>query len=59
MLCVFGQFVYVTDAVLGKTLVFTTEGTYVTAFGCYGGVSVDLDGYLCIGNYYQDQLYFY
>ena len=39
-----GQYVYVADWNLKKTVVFTTEGNYVTAFGCYGGIFVNQDG---------------
>ncbi len=59
MLSVFNEFVYVADAVLGRTLLFTTEGEYEATFGCYGGVSVDKDGFVCIGNFHQDTLHFY
>ena len=44
-----GQYVYVADRNLNKTVVFTTEGDYVTTFGCYGGTCVNRDGvlYMC------------
>ena len=49
MVYVCGQCVYVADANLRKTVVFTTEGNYVTTFGCYGGTCVSQDGvlYMC------------
>ena len=43
-----GQYVYVADYTLGKTVVFTTGGNYVTTFGCYGGICVNQDGVLYI-----------
>ena len=50
-----GQYVYVADYSLRKTVVFTTEGNYVTTFGCYGGTCVSQDGvlYMCdnVNNY--------
>ena len=50
-----GQYVYVADFSLRKTVVFNTEGNYVTTFGCYGGTCVSQDGvlYMCdnINNY--------
>ena len=46
-----GQYVYVADWSLKKTVVFTTEGNYVTAFGCYGGIFVNQDGVVYISDY--------
>ena len=46
-----GPYVFVADRSLAKTVVFTTEGEYVTKFGCYGGICVDQDGVLYIGDY--------
>ena len=49
MVYICGQYVYVADWNLRKTVVFTTEGDYVTTFGCYGGTCVNQDGvlYMC------------
>ena len=49
MVYVCGQYVYVADWSLRMTVVFTTEGNYVTTFGCYGGTCVNQDGvlYMC------------
>ena len=49
MVYVCGQYVYVADDDLRKTVVFTTEGNYVTTFGCFGGTCVNQDGvlYMC------------
>ena len=49
MVYVCGQYVYVADWKFSKTVVFTTEGNYVTTFGCYGGTCINQDGvlYMC------------
>ena len=49
MVYICGQYVYVADWNLRKTVVFTTEGDYVTTFGCYGVTCVNQDGvlYMC------------
>ena len=48
--CVAGQYVYVTDAIVNKIIVFTTEGNYVTSFGNDNseGVCVDQDGFVYV-----------
>ena len=48
--CVAGQYVYVTDMIGNKIVVFTTEGDYVTSFGDYVGrsVCVDQDGFVLL-----------
>ena len=56
MVHVYGQYVYVADATHAKTVVFTTEGNYVTTFGCYGGICVNQDGVLYISNYVNSKL---
>ena len=56
MVYVCGQYVYVADASLRKTVVFTTEGNYVTTFGCYGGTCVNQDGVLYMCDYYNDKI---
>jgi DNA-binding beta-propeller fold protein YncE len=54
---VFGQRVYVTDWQRGQVMVFTTDGTFITAWGDEGGpgglvsprgVDVDRDGYVYV-----------
>ena len=50
MLHVSGQYVYVADYYLNKIVVFTTEGNYVTRFGCYGSICVNQDGVLYISD---------
>ena len=57
MVHVYGDFVYVADSNLSKTIVFTTEGNYVTTFGCYGGVCANQDGVLYIGNFDKNKLF--
>ena len=49
MVYVCGRYVYVANINLRKTVVFTTEGNYVTTFGSYGGTCVNQDGvlYMC------------
>ena len=54
-----GQYVYVADGKLKKTVVFTVEGNYVTTFGCCGGISVSQDGILYIGDYYNNKIICY
>ena len=46
MVYVCGQYVYVADRGLKKTVVFNTEGNCVTTFDCYGGTCVNQDGVL-------------
>ena len=57
MVHVYGDFVFVADSNLHKTIVFTTEGNYVTTLGCYGGICANQDGVLYIGNYDKNQLF--
>ena len=59
MVHVYGDYVYAADAKLSKTIVFTTEGNYVTKFGCYGGICANQDGVLYIGNVTGNQLLVY
>ena len=56
MVYVCGQYVYVADCNLSKTLVFTTEGNYVTIFGCYGGTCVNQDGVLYMCDYFNNNI---
>ena len=56
MVHVSGPYVFVADHSLKKTVVFTTKGEYVTNFGCYGGICVDQDGVLYIGDYYNNKI---
>ena len=56
MVYVCGQYVYVADWNLRKTVVFTTEGNYVTTFGCYGGICVSQDGVLYIGDNFNNNI---
>ena len=51
-----GQYVYVADNGIRKTVVFTTEGKYVTTFGCYGGTCVNQDGVLYMCDYYNSNI---
>ena len=53
MVYVCGQYVYVADLDLRKTVVFTTEGNYVTTFGCCGGTCVNQDGVLYMCDYFN------
>ena len=56
--CVFGQYVYVTDDICHRVFVFTTEGESVTWFGKYGssegnfnspcGMCIDVDGFVYV-----------
>ena len=55
MVHVYGQYVYVADN-HAKTVVFTTEGDYVTTFGCYGGICVNQDGVLYVNDYFNSKL---
>ena len=59
MVYVCGQYVYVADSTLIKTVVFTTEGNYVTTFGCYGGTCVNQDGVLYICDYDNNKIICY
>ena len=54
-----GQYVYVADLDLNKTVVFTTEGNYVTTFGCYGGTCVNQDRVLYMCDYVNSKITFY
>ena len=56
MVHVSGAYVFVADTSLKKTVVFTTKGEYVTTFGCCGGICVDQDGVLYIGDYYNNKI---
>ena len=56
MVYVYGQYVYVADKDLKKTVVFTTEGNYVTTFGCYGGTCVSQDGVLYMCDFYNNKI---
>ena len=56
MVYVCGQYVYVADTNLRKTVVFTTEGNYVTTFGCFGGTCVNQDGVLYMCDYYNNKI---
>ena len=56
MVYVCGQYVYVADLDLKKTVVFTTEGNYVTTFGCYGCTCVNQDGVLYMCNYFNNKI---
>ena len=59
MVHVCGQYVHVADYALKKTVVFTVEGNYVTTFGCYGGMAVDIDGFIYMCDYAQSRLHCY
>ena len=59
MVHVSGQHVYVADVKLEKTVVFTTEGHYVTTICCYGGMFVNQDGLLYITNFFNNKVYCY
>ena len=56
MVYVCGQYVYVADATLTKTVVFTTQGNYVTTFGCYGGTCVNQNGVLYMCDYLNNNI---
>ena len=56
MVYVCGQYVYVADSNLTKTVVFTTEGNYVTTFGCYGGTCINQDGVLYMCDYLNHKI---
>ena len=56
MVYVCGQYVYVVDYDLYKTVVFTTEGNYVTTFGGYGGTWVNQDGVLYMCDFYNNKI---
>ena len=56
MVYVCGQYVYVADGTLRKTVVFTTEGDYVTTFGCFGGTCVNQDGILYMCDYFNNKI---
>ena len=59
MVYVCGQYVYVADATLENTVVFTTEGNHVTTFGCYGGTCVNQDGVLYMCDLYHNKIIYY
>ena len=52
MVHVSGQYVYVADSVLDEIVVFTTEGNYVTTFGCFGvgDICLNQDGVLYVSD---------
>ena len=56
MVYVCGQYVYVADINLRKTVVFTTEGNYVTTFGCYGATCVNQDGVLHMCDFVNNKI---
>ena len=56
MVHVSGPYVYVADRDLDKIVVFTTEGNYVTTFGCLGSVCVNQDGVIYVSNLYSDKI---
>ena len=56
MVYVYGQYVYVADLDLKKTVVFTTEGNYVTTFGSFGGTCVNQDGVLYMCDYINSKI---
>ena len=56
MVYVCGQYVYVADLDLRKTVVLTTEGNYVTTFGCFGGTCVNQDGVLYTCDLYNHKI---
>ena len=56
MVYVYGQYVYVADASPNKTVVFTTEGNYVTTFGCFGATCVNQDGVLYMCDYDNNKI---
>ena len=56
MVYVCGQYVYVADIDLRKTVVFNTEENYVTTLGCYGGTCVNQDGVLYMCDYFNSKL---
>ena len=56
MVYVCGQYVYVADHNLRKTVVFTTEGNYVTTFGSLGGTCVNQDGVLYMCDYFNNKI---
>ena len=59
MLHVCGEYVYVGDSSLNKTLAFTKDGRYVTSFGCYGGAHVDQDGFVYMCGFMNNKMYCY
>ena len=54
-----GQYVYVADLDLRKTVVFTTEGSYVTTFGCYGGTCINQNRVLYMSDYFNNNITYY
>ncbi len=54
MVHVFGHYVYVADANLKKTVVFTKDGKYITTFGCYGSLHINNDGVVFSYDYFRD-----
>ena len=51
-----GPYVFVADISLKKTVVFTNKGEYMTTFASFGGICVDQDGVLYIGEYYNNKI---
>ena len=64
--CVFGQYVYVTNRSGHSVTVFTTAGNYVSSFGKFGkkegefnlpcGLCVDRDGFLYVADYHNNRV---
>ena len=59
MVYVFGQYVYVADRSHSETVIFTTDGNYVTTFGCSGGICVNSDGVLYNCDFDSNKIYCY
>ena len=59
MVHVYGQYVYIADLGLSKTVIFTTDGKYVTTFGCSGGICVNSDGVLYNCDCDSNKIYYY
>ena len=56
MVHVSGQYVYVADIGLKKIVVFTTEGKYVTTFGCGGDICLNQDGVLYVSDHIKSKI---
>ena len=56
MVHVYGLYVYVADYNHLRTVVFTTEGNYVTTFCCFGSACVNQDGILILSDYFNNQI---
>ncbi len=54
MVHVFGDYVYVADIALKKTVVFTKYGKYITTFGCYGPLHINNDGVVFSCDFFSD-----